>query len=79
MSADVHLIWKKSCDTCRKFKRQLDAWGFTLVDCQAETEHLGTFGAEHWPRPRFLATLAEGLGTPTRLGPWELTIGDVTG
>lgn len=59
--------------------RQLDAWGFTLVDCQAETEHLGTFGAEHWPRPRFLATLAEGLGTPTRLGPWELTIGDVTG
>ncbi|MCB9546576.1 MAG: hypothetical protein H6706_12080 [Myxococcales bacterium] len=32
MSADVHLIWKKSCDTCRKFKRQLDAWGVAYTE-----------------------------------------------
>ncbi len=24
--AKVHLIWKKSCDTCRRYKKQLDAW-----------------------------------------------------
>ena len=23
----VRFIWKKSCDTCRKYKKQLDAWG----------------------------------------------------
>lgn len=45
-------------------------WGFTLVDCQVETEHLARFGAEHWPRRRFLAALAKALEAPTRLGPW---------
>ena len=23
----VKFIWKKSCDTCRKYKKQLDQWG----------------------------------------------------
>ena len=22
----VYFIWKKTCDTCRKYKKQLDAW-----------------------------------------------------
>lgn len=22
-----YFVWKKSCDTCRKYKKQLDAWG----------------------------------------------------
>lgn len=49
---------------------RLVAWGFTLIDCQQETEHLARFGAEAWPRPRFLEALEEGLKHPTRRGPW---------
>ena len=49
---------------------RLAAWQFTLLDCQVETEHLARFGAEHWPRSRFLASLAQALEAPTRKGPW---------
>lgn len=38
--------------------RQLERWGFELIDCQVYTEHLERFGAVEWPRPRFLAELA---------------------
>ena len=24
---DLHFIWKKSCDSCRKIKKTLDTWG----------------------------------------------------
>lgn len=45
-------------------------WGFHFIDCQVETEHLARFGAEHWPRRRFLEALAAALREPTRRGPW---------
>jgi leucyl/phenylalanyl-tRNA--protein transferase len=45
-------------------------WGFHFVDCQVETEHLARFGAEHWPRRKFLNALAGALKEPTRRGPW---------
>jgi leucyl/phenylalanyl-tRNA--protein transferase len=52
--------------------RQLAAWGFTLVDCQVHTEHLARFGAEEWPRRRYLGELRSALDRqPTRLGPWR--------
>jgi leucyl/phenylalanyl-tRNA---protein transferase len=53
----------------------LVAWGFTLVDCQVETEHLARFGATHWPRRRFLDALKEALKAPTRAGDWVLDLG----
>lgn len=59
--------------------RQLAAWGIDLVDCQVETPHLRTFGAENWPRSRFLAALADRVSQPTRFGPWALTPGIGTG
>ena len=34
---------------------QLDRWGFPLIDCQLETEHLASLGAETMPRRRFVA------------------------
>ncbi|PRP90248.1 Leucyl/phenylalanyl-tRNA--protein transferase [Enhygromyxa salina] len=37
--------------------RQLERWGFELIDCQVYTEHLERFGAVEWPRERFLSTL----------------------
>jgi leucyl/phenylalanyl-tRNA--protein transferase len=52
--------------------RQLERWGFELVDCQQETEHLLRFGAAPWPRPSFLAALRRCLSRPTRRGRWRL-------
>ncbi len=43
------------------FVRQLDLWGFTLIDCQQETDHLRRFGAEPWPRATFLDALAKAV------------------
>ncbi|MGO9831044.1 MAG: leucyl/phenylalanyl-tRNA--protein transferase [Myxococcaceae bacterium] len=38
--------------------RALFAAGCRFIDCQVETEHLARFGAEPWPRRRFLRELA---------------------
>ena len=51
--------------------RQLEAWGFDLVDCQVHTQHLARFGAEDWSRRRFLSALARALEQPTRRGRWR--------
>jgi leucyl/phenylalanyl-tRNA--protein transferase len=51
---------------------QLVAWDFSLIDCQSHTEHLERFGAEHWPRPRFIEALNRALTSPTRQGTWKL-------
>jgi leucyl/phenylalanyl-tRNA--protein transferase len=50
----------------------LAARGVRLIDCQVRTDHLARFGAEDWPRARFLAALAEALEQPTRRGRWSL-------
>ncbi len=52
--------------------RQLASWGFDLIDCQVHTEHLARFGAEEWPRARFLELLLRSRQRPTRRGPWRL-------
>ncbi len=49
---------------------RFQGWGFHFIDCQVETEHLSRFGAEHWPRRRFLDALAQALREPTRRGAW---------
>lgn len=51
---------------------QLRAWGFSLIDCQQETSHLSRFGAQPWPRRRFLEALEKALESPTRQGKWRL-------
>ena len=50
---------------------QLRDWGFHLIDCQQETEHLARFGARPIPRKRFLTELGEALNHPNRQGPWQ--------
>ena len=52
--------------------RQLEAWGFRLVDCQMETAHLRRFGAHHVPRSRFLREVEKYGKLPHRPGPWRL-------
>jgi leucyl/phenylalanyl-tRNA--protein transferase len=56
----VRLVW------------QLARWGIDLVDAQVYTSHLERFGAEHWPRQRYLDALAGAIDQPTRYGPWKL-------
>ncbi len=50
---------------------RLQSLGIELIDCQVHTEHLERFGAEEWPRARFLAALEEALEKPTRQGSWS--------
>ena len=50
--------------------RLLSERGFGLVDCQVTTDHLLRFGAEEWPRERYLAALPALLEAPTWRGPW---------
>jgi leucyl/phenylalanyl-tRNA--protein transferase len=52
--------------------RQLEAWGFDLIDCQVYTQHLARFGASEWPRARFLRALAASLERSSRRGRWRL-------
>lgn len=51
--------------------RQLEVWGFGLIDSQIHTHHLERFGAVHIPREDYLARLPELLDMPGRLGPWS--------
>lgn len=46
-------------------------WRFALVDCQAYTDHLASFGATEWPRFRFLTLLKRAVREPGRPGPWR--------
>jgi leucyl/phenylalanyl-tRNA--protein transferase len=48
------------------------SWGIGLIDCQQQTEHLARFGAEAWPRARFVAALQTQMTVPTHQGRWTL-------
>lgn len=39
--------------------RQLDVWGFSIIDCQVTTRHLISLGARNIPRNAFTARLVE--------------------
>jgi len=49
---------------------QLDRWGFPLIDCQLETDHLLSLGAEHMPRRRFVKEVERLTREPEPT--WEL-------
>lgn len=53
----------------------LKAWGFRFLDCQVYTDHLARFGAEEWPRQRFLDELRQAISLPSLIGPWKLSLG----
>ncbi len=57
--------------------RALEKWGIDLVDCQVHTEHLERFGAEAWPRTKYLAELEARLDAPTHKGRWSLSDGEL--
>jgi len=51
--------------------RQLQAWGFTVFDCQQASPHVMRFGAETIPRREFIKHLTSALILPDRKGRWE--------
>lgn len=51
--------------------RQLEEWGFSMIDAQVTTQHLMSLGAREIPRSLFLQRLEKALSFPTRRGRWE--------
>ena len=52
--------------------RQLERWGFELIDCQMSTSHLASLGAREVPRAQFLTQLARLVAQPPVSGPWTV-------
>lgn len=53
-----------------RLARQLEHWGFGMVDCQMKTAHLASLGAREIPRGEFLSRLGELVNYPGIIGPW---------
>ena len=51
--------------------RQLDRWGYGLIDCQMTTSHLASLGAMEMPRADFLRKLASLVDYPREPGLWR--------
>jgi len=51
--------------------RQLQTWGFRIVDCQQSSPHVMRLGAEEIPRAEFVAHVAAAVKLPDRRGRWE--------
>ena len=51
--------------------RQLQTWGFRLMDCQQSSPHVTALGAEAIPRLDFLNHLTAALALPDRHGHWQ--------
>jgi len=52
--------------------RQLQAWGFELIDCQMHTPLLASFGAREIPRAQFTRRVAELVKYSDVPAPWVL-------
>jgi leucyl/phenylalanyl-tRNA--protein transferase len=52
--------------------RQLERWGFGLIDCQMNTAHLASFGAREIARSEFTRRLRELIHYGPVPAPWHL-------
>lgn len=52
--------------------RQLERWGFGVIDCQMKTTHLQSLGAREISRKQFLGMLSELVNYSPHMGPWRL-------
>lgn len=57
--------------------RALEQNGFWLIDCQQETQHLGSLGARSIARELFLEYLAKNIYERSLIGLWEFREGKV--
>jgi leucyl/phenylalanyl-tRNA--protein transferase len=59
--------------------RQIERWGFCLLDCQVMNPHLKSLGAREIARTEFLERVAANSQRDTRRGPWHLDPPDDNG
>ena len=52
--------------------RQLERWGYGVIDCQMTTPHLARLGAREIPRAVFVRKLGELVNYPQTGGSWRL-------
>jgi leucyl/phenylalanyl-tRNA---protein transferase len=52
--------------------RQLERWGYGMIDCQMTTAHLARFGAREIPRTEFMLKLKELVNYPPTVKEWRL-------
>ena len=50
--------------------RQLEKWRYDFIDCQVESQHLASLGAQPIPRKRFVAMLDDALRHEDRPAHW---------
>ena len=55
--------------------RQLEAWGFELIDCQVASPHLASLGARTIPRAAFQQAIDRLIRLPAAPSPWTLAEG----
>jgi len=51
--------------------RQLERWGYGMIDCQMKTAHLASLGAREIPRAEFSQKLSELVNFPGINGAWH--------
>lgn len=51
--------------------KQLEIWGFGMIDCQMKTRHLGSLGAREISRDEFMLQLGNLIDVPGRSGTWH--------
>lgn len=54
-----------------QFVKQLQSWGFLMIDCQVESKHLTSLGAELIPRSQFVHMLENLSYLPNQSTPWQ--------
>ena len=54
--------------------RQLQTWGFRIMDCQQSSPHVMALGAKEIPRREFLDRLNAALTLPERQGQWQFDL-----
>jgi leucyl/phenylalanyl-tRNA---protein transferase len=59
--------------------RQLERWGFPVIDCQMSTEHLASLGAREIPRRQFLRMLRVATMQEPVVAPWHIDTDLMTG
>ncbi len=64
-ASKIALVW---------LTRQLNAWGFPILDGQVGSDHLYRMGAFDLPRSKFLHHVAEYRDKPAPPGPWRFEL-----
>ncbi len=54
--------------------RQLQRWGYHLIDCQVPSAHLRSMGAKDIPRNEFLTLLEQYRTQPGKTGIWKMEL-----